>query len=368
MLFIKKNFKTITLLVVFIVVVAAASIASFNSKVGWPTFAMPNNIRTLLMNMTSSGVMMVGMACLLMSGSIDLSTDSQAILGTVMFVNLIKALPSVPWGILFVMSCVLMIAIALFHSFLTNVLGFMPFIATIGTSSIYTGLASVWTKAADVAFSRPSFQAISKLDLKLFTFTTSTGKEMVFVIPFLFIVTAFIIIVYALMLTQTQAGRKIYLVGGNRQAARLAGIDPTKISTTLMINNSILALVGGLMWVLRNNKASITLSMSMPSMGGMTAAILGGVSFMGGGATGLGGAFVGLLLISTFTFSLEYYPGLNSQAWDWLQIMLGGLILIIALIIDTVSSRNQMKKLLEAQRKIVHESAEAGKARLAGAQ
>jgi ribose/xylose/arabinose/galactoside ABC-type transport system permease subunit len=366
MIFFKKNFKTITLIGVFIIVAVAASIASYNDKVGWATFAMPNNIRTLFMNMTSSGVMMVGMACLLMSGSIDLSTDSQAILGTVMFVNLIKALPSVPWGALFVMSCVLMVAIAFLHSFLVNTLGFMPFIATIGTSSIYTGLASVWTKASDVAFSRPSFQALSKLDLKLFTYTTSTGKELTFVIPFLFIVTAFIIIVYALMLTQTQAGRKIYLVGGNRQAARLAGIDPTKISTALMINNSILALVGGLMWVLRNNKASITLSMSMPSMGGMTAAILGGVSFMGGGATGLGGAFVGLLLINTFTFSLEYYPGLNSQAWDWLQIMLGGLILIIALVIDTVSARSQMKKLLEAQRKIVHESVEAGKARLAG--
>jgi ribose/xylose/arabinose/galactoside ABC-type transport system permease subunit len=365
MLFIKKNFKTITLLVIFVLVVISASAVSFNDKVGWATFAMPNNIRTLFMNMTSSGVMMVGMACLLMSGSIDLSTDSQAILGTVMFVNLIKALPSVPWGFLFVMSCVLMVAIALLHSFLTNVLGFMPFIATIGTSSIYTGLASIWTKAADVAFSRPSFQALSKLDLKLFTVTTGTGREMTFVIPFLFLVTAFIIIVYALMLTQTQFGRKIYLVGGNMQAARLAGINPKKISTALMINNSILALVGGLMWVLRNNKASITMALSMPSMGGMTAAILGGVSFMGGGATGLGGAFVGLLLINTFTFSLEYYPGLNSQKWDWLQIMLGGLILVIALVFDTLSSRSQMKKLLEARRKIVVESAEAGKARLA---
>jgi ribose/xylose/arabinose/galactoside ABC-type transport system permease subunit len=365
MIFIKKNFKTFALLAILIVVVAVGSAVSYNDKVGWPTFAMPNNIRTLFMNMTSTGVMMVGMACLLMSGSIDLSTDSQAILGTVMFVNLIKALPTTPWGVIFVMSCVLMVAIALLHSFLVNVLGFMPFIATIGTSSIYTGVASAWTKASDVAFSRPSFQALSKLDLKLFTLTTSTGKELTFVIPFLFLVTAFIIIVYALMLTQTQAGRKIYLVGGNRQAARLAGINPRKISTVLMINNSILALIGGLAWVLRNNKASITLSLSAPSMGGMTAAILGGVSFMGGGATGLGGAFVGLLLIQAFTFSLEYYPGLNSQAWDWLQIMLGGLILIIALIIDTVSSRSQMKKLLEAQRKIVVESAAASKARLA---
>jgi ribose/xylose/arabinose/galactoside ABC-type transport system permease subunit len=365
MIFIKKNFKTFALLAVLLIVVAAGSAVSYNDKVGWPTFAMPNNIRTLFMNMTSSGVMMVGMACLLMSGSIDLSTDSQAIFGTVLFVNLIKGLPSVPWGVIFVMSCVLMVAMALFHSFLTNVLGFMPFIATIGTSSIYTGIASAWTKASDVAFSRTSFQALSKLDLKLFTFTTSTGKELTFVIPFLFLVTAFIIIVYALMLTQTQAGRKIYLVGGNMQAARLAGINPKKISTALMINNSILALIGGLAWVLRNNKASITLTLSAPSMGGMTAAILGGVSFMGGGATGLGGAFVGLLLIQTFTFSLEYYPGLNSQAWDWLQIMLGGLILIIALIIDTVSSRSQMKKLLEAQRKIVVESAAASKARLA---
>jgi ribose transport system permease protein len=304
--------------------------------------------------MSASGVMMVGMACLLMSGSIDLSTDSQALLGIVTFAYLVQAKNSsggnlLPWGVAFLIWCVLLSGMALLHSFLCNKLNFMPFIATIATSSVYTGIASWWSNAGTVAINRASFVNIGKLSV------LTIGKQPF--LPVLFIISALIIAVYALMLVYTPFGRSIYLNGGNRWAARLAGLNGVRISTILFVNNSILALVGGLMWAAQKKMASVQFSTSAPSMSGMTAAILGGVSFMGGGSTGMGGAFVGLVLLNTFTYSLNYYPIFQGQQWTWLQQTLGGLILVIALIVDAMSSQRASKQLLAARKKAIAEGA-----------
>ncbi|MDR3278334.1 MAG: hypothetical protein LBT12_06130, partial [Oscillospiraceae bacterium] len=119
----------------------------------------------------------------------------------------------------------------------------------------------------------------------------------------------------------------------------------------LFINNAVIALIGGLMWASQKKMASLTFTSSAPTMSGMTAAILGGVSFMGGGNTGLGGAFVGLLLLNTFTQSINYIPAFAGQTW-W-NVILQGFILIIALIIDNYSARRQAKRLLLARQEKV---------------
>jgi len=104
------------------------------------------------------------------------------------------------------------------------------------------------------------------------------------------------------------------------------------------------------MWAAQKKMAATTYATSAPAMSGMTAAILGGVSFMGGGAGGMAGAFVGLLLLRAFTSGLNYLPGLSSQKWSWLNVTLQGSILIIALIIDNYNSRRMSRQLLAARK------------------
>jgi ribose/xylose/arabinose/galactoside ABC-type transport system permease subunit len=352
-LFFTKHKKTLFLLLLFVLVWV---VAIFESQVkGKAVVLNAANIRLLLIRIAPSGVMMVGMSCLLMSGSIDLSTDSQAMIAVLIFGVMLKKYPAVPWGVWLVPLVVLMVLIGLLHSFLTNKLGFMPFIATIATSSIYGGAAGILSNGAYIETSRQSFTWMA---------TTAVlkigGKPY---IPVMAIIAAVIILVYALMLNYTRFGRSIYLCGGNRFAARLSGINPTRISTILFINNSVLALVGGLMFAANLKNVSYSaFSTAMISMSGMTAAILGGVSFMGGGATGLGGAAVGLILMNSFTFTLDYwkYPNFGAPVWDWLQTTLGGLILVIALIYDSFSAQSAMKKLIAANKAARQKNAAGG--------
>ncbi|MDR1589659.1 MAG: hypothetical protein LBS51_05645 [Oscillospiraceae bacterium] len=355
MLFFKKHFKTFCLIILTVVVFTVGALVSI--KNGKSVFLGGPAIRSLLYQMAAGGVMMTGMSCLLMSGSIDLSTDSQALLGIIAFAYLLQVknadgANAIPWGLAFLICCALMVCMALLHSLLCNKLGFMPFIATIATSSVYSGIATWWSNAGTVAINRGSFVKLGGLSV----IKIGTQKY----IPVLFLISAAIIAIYALMLIYTRFGRSIYLCGGNRRAARLAGLNPEKISTILFVNNSVLALVGGLMWAAQKKMASVQFSTSAPSMSGMTAAILGGVSFMGGGATGLGGAFVGLVLLNSFTYSLNYYPVFTEQKWDWLQMTLGGLILVIALILDATTAQRAGKQFLAARKKAVEAGAQSG--------
>ncbi len=332
--YLKRNIKTVCLFALFIVIIIATYCVN-------NAFLKPPVIRYILNNMTVSGTMMIGMACLLMSGSIDLSTDAQALLGIVTFAYLLKYNPALPWPVAFLICIVIAVVIGLLHSFLCNKLGFMPFIATIATSSVYSGIATVWTQSETVNIVRTSFTDLAT--------TAFLGGRL----PLLSVIMCAMILIYGLMLIHTSFGRSIYMCGGNRMAARLSGLNPARVSTILFINNSVLAVIGGLMWAAQKKMAAATFTTAMPSMTGMTAAILGGVSFMGGGSAGLGSAFVGLLLLDTFTQSLNYYPIFQGQQWTWLQTALGGLILIVALIVDNYSARRQKRQLLEERKQAI---------------
>ena len=332
--YLKRNLKTVCLFALLIIIIVVTYCVNH-------AFVKPAVIRNILNFMAPSGTLMVGMACLLMSGSIDLSTDAQALLSIVTFAYLLKYFPAMPWPVALLICIAIAVVIALIHSFLCNRLGFMPFIATIAMSSVYTGIATVWTQSQTVNIMRESFTNLAT--------TAFFGGR----VPLLTIIMFAIIFIYGFMLSNTRFGRSIYMCGGNRWAARLSGLNPARVSRILFINNSVIAVIGGLMWAAQKKMAAVTFTNSAPAMSGMTAAILGGVSFMGGGSTGLGGACVGLLLLNTFTQSLNYYPIFQGQRWTWLQTTLGGLILIIALIVDNYTSRRQIKLLLEERKRAI---------------
>jgi ribose/xylose/arabinose/galactoside ABC-type transport system permease subunit len=336
--YLKRYTKTLLLLAMAIAVVVV--IYAIN-----PGFLARPALKNTLLTMSMSGVGMVGMACLLMSGSIDLSSDGIALLNATIFAYATGWFAKTPWPVMLLFPIVTGVIIALIHSFLTNKLGFMPFIATIGMSSVYSGIVSIVTNAQNVMIMRPNFTKLANMDILL----RVGAKDFFAAIPLFFGVMTLIIVAYGLMLSKTNFGRSIYMCGGNRYAARLSGLNPVKISTALYINNAMLASVAGLMWASQKSMASLTYVSASPTMSGMTAAILGGVSFMGGGATGMGGAFVGLLLLNFFTQGLAYIPALASAVW-W-RTAFGGFILVAALIMDTVTHRRQMRALLRDQQK-----------------
>lgn len=320
---IRKLLNTKTFGLIMATVILAIIVTLIN-----PSFLARGNVRNLLNTLSFQGVMLAGLAILLMSGNIDLSSGAIAAMGSLVFALLLKAFPGVPWPVAFVLSLISGALLGLINVFFMNVVNLVPFIVTIGTSSIVGGIATVITRGNAVPVNVPSFLNLGKLAL----FKT---------VPLVFVVMIAVILIHAFILYKTRFGRSIYMVGGNPQAARLCGLSINRTRAILFVSNGVVSTFAGLIWVcLRKQSNPSSFIAAAPNMQAIIATLLGGVSFMGG-AGGIGGACVGLLLLNVFTTGLAVL-----KAPAYISVAVNGLLLIIALIIDNVNSMRMRRMLL----------------------
>jgi ribose/xylose/arabinose/galactoside ABC-type transport system permease subunit len=162
-----------------------------------------------------------------------------------------------------------------------------------------------------------------------------TGKIADF-LPVTIIIALVAILIYGIVLAKTKFGRSIYLCGGNRQAARLAGLNPRRLSYLLFANSGMLGALAGILYAGRLKVGNLT-GTNTYAFPAITAAILGGISF-GGGSGGMLGCFIGLLIINGFNNGLTVLG--VTPYW---QSVASGLLLLLALTFDYISTKNAKK-------------------------
>ena len=118
----------------------------------------------------------------------------------------------------------------------------------------------------------------------------------------------------------------------------MSGINSKGITYFLYINCSILGAIAGIAYTARAKQGGLQ-ALSGDQFTGLTAAILGGISFAGGSG-GMGGAFLGLVVLKTF-----YKGMLIVGSSTYLTLVLSGALLILALSLDVWSQRRQRKRL-----------------------
>ena len=322
-IFASKTFNLIALTAVLCVIIYLIN----------PSFIAGGNIRGILITLCVQGTLLACTAILLISGNIDLSAGGLAALGQLFFAEVLVSYPSIPWPVALIMALIFGALLGLFNVFFMNVVRLMPFIVTIGTTSIFGGIATVITRGANVQIMNQSFNNI--------------GKAAIFnVVPVLFIVMLVIVLIHGIILSSTRFGRNIYLIGGNPYAARLAGLNPERIRMILYVNSGVVSTIAGVIWAAQKKMSAPSNFISANlSMMALTAVILGGISFMGGGG-GMTGAFAGMLLLNLFTFGLSIL-----SIPSWVNIVIQGMLLIVALILDNINTMRMHKNLLSASAK-----------------
>jgi ribose/xylose/arabinose/galactoside ABC-type transport system permease subunit len=206
-----------------------------------------------------------------------------------------------------------------FNAFIAEVLGIASFIGTLAMSSTWQGVAALITNNKNVAVPNQEFWRLA---------TTH-----IFGVPSSFVVLIFLFVIYGIILTKTAFGATVYMMGGNRQAAYLAGINMKRVNAVLMINCSAVASIAGVLYASRMHTASPS-SISGTELDGITALVLGGVSFMGGGG-GMIGGFIGLLMLKTFQ------NGLIMIGFDaYWQTVASGCLLFAALVVDYFNTKS----------------------------
>lgn len=312
------NMKEFTLVLVFV----------FFIYLFWminPNYLSLVNIRSIFNSAFVMGTLAVGLTCLLISGKIDLSAGNTGMMAGVLIALLMKG--GMPWLPALIIVLIFGAVTGLINSFFINGLGFAPFISTLAVSTIYTGLSLVITNAANIPINNKSFLSLGSTNVGIF--------------PLSFLIMIVLVIVYGIILSSTGFGRRIYMTGGNANAARLAGINPKKITTFLFINGGVIASLAGAILASRMSTGSPA-SVTGSDLDAITAIILGGVAFTGGSGNMLG-VFIGVILITSFQNGL-IVSGLDS----YFQVIAKGLLLVAALILDFYRESARLKAIKNA--------------------
>ena len=280
-------------------------------------FLQLKNIRSIVNNMVVVTFLTIGASLLLISGNIDLSSGAIGTLSGLLMAQLLAN--GIAWPVAVIVAIVVGAAFGALNAVLINELRFQAFIATMAVASIAEGLTYVTSGAKSIKIKDAAIVALG-------------SKSLFGVIPITIFIALAAFLIYGIILNKTRFGRSIYLTGGNWHAARLSGLHPKKISYILFINSGSLGGLAGILLAARLRTGTVQ-GIIGSQFSGMTAAILGGVAF-GGGAGGLGGVFIGLLILNSFNNG-TMVVGVTTY---W-QTVASGLLLFLALTFDWFRAR-----------------------------
>lgn len=315
--------KTMVLIILLIMEVLVFSILSK----GLYTKVM--NIRNILNSMVITAFLTVGAVLLMVRGFVDISSSQVGCLTVMMVAALMR--DGFPWPIAIIICVATGAIVGMLNAVLITECGFQPFIVTMAMASVVKGGLYLGCGTEPIPIENKAMIALG---------TGRIGG----IFPYTLILALIVIVIYGFILSKTYFGKSIYMIGGNSQAARLAGFNPKKMAYILFMNNGALAALAGCLLAFKLKTGALD-AIANGTFTGMTGAILGGVSF-GGGTGGMFGAFIGMLLLSGFTNGLTI---LGIPAW-W-QKFGSGALLLFALTFDTVANliRNKAQRKKDAK-------------------
>ncbi|MCT4509310.1 MAG: ABC transporter permease [Tepidibacter sp.] len=319
----KKNFSTDKIGLILALIVIVLIFSTFN-----PNYLSSTNMVNILIAASLTGLVAIAETYLIIAGLIDLSTGSVAAFASVLAAVLIQK------GMGFIPMLLVVIVAGLFVGWLNalavNKLKLEPFIATLATMSILRGMAFIICDGRPVYIMNKTF--------------INFGKNRIFGLPIPVIILILAFIVFGVLLAKTRFGRSVYVVGGNKNAARLAGLNPQKITNILYMITGGLSALGGIILAARMSSGQPAASVGL-EFDAITAAVLGGTAFTGAVGT-IFGTVLGVLILQGFNTGLIM---LNVPVF-W-QYVARGLLLLIALAFDYLRKQNREKKLLESSMK-----------------
>jgi ribose transport system permease protein len=280
-----------------------------------------------LLNITSA-VALIGIAAafatiVLISGGIDLSPVVTFIMaGLVCQWALARG---VPIPVTIVMGLGAGAAIGLLNGLLVAAGQLNPFIVTLGTNFLFTGLAFVFTDGDALLIENDSFKEIANSDLVGNVPTVTVIMLAVFALAFC-------------ILRYTRFGVHVFAVGGDTDSARLSGVPVTRVKTLVYVLAGLAAgLAGVLLASASGSVAPFQGAGQNDLLSILAAVIIGGTALEGGRGTVIG-TLVGVLLLGIISNGLV----LENVSSFWQPVIVGA-VLLLAIILDELRRRASLK-------------------------
>ncbi len=361
---IKMDWKNHTSLAGLIVLIIISAVLS-------PTFLSPTNLLNIATQIAAPGIIAIGMTFVILTGGIDLSVGSLlALTGVIIAITA----PVTGWPLAVVLAIVAGTLIGAFHGFSITKLKVPAFIVTLAGLTAYKGLALILTGSAAVPIQSTTFAflgsgkisgvissvilvvvaglVVLKYVLSYKSYmkhdkvikTIKTIASVAFLLAFAYFILQvggmpvqvfFFLAIFAIawfVLNKTVFGREVYAIGGNPEAAHLAGV---KVNKGLVIVYSIAgftAAIGGMLIAARLGSGTPQVG-TLGELDAIAAVVIGGTSLMGGVGK-LGGTIIGVILIGILNNLLS----LMNVTAD-MQMLFKGIIILGAVVLNANLSK-----------------------------
>lgn len=304
-----------------VALVAALSLSS-------PFFLTGSNLLNIGVAVALVGVVAAGSTLVMIAGGIDVSVGSTVALSGVSAAKTLTATGSVPLAL--AAGLLVGAAAGLVNGLIVTKLSINPLIATLGTLSVYRGLTFIASDGVAIGAAQPGF-----LDIGAGRFAGIPNPIVILVVVFA---------VLALVLHGTDTGRNVYAIGGNPDAARLAGIAVDRYRIGLYTLNGLLAGLSGVVLTARLGSGQ-PLAASGLELDAIAAVVLGGVALAGGIGT-MGGTVLGVLVMGVLNNGLTI---LNIDSFY--QYVARGTVLLVAVALDQFGQRRRQRAQARSSRR-----------------
>ncbi|UBU12088.1 ABC transporter permease [Nonomuraea gerenzanensis] len=276
-------------------------------------FATASNLVSILSLAATIGVITVGMTFVIIGGGIDLSVGAIMALASVWATTLATQ----SYGPVVMAVCAILVGTGagLVNGLLISYGRMVPFIATLAMLVAARGLAQ--------RMSDRKTQLIQQENSALVELSTTRWLG----IPLLVYIFALVVVLGWIVLNRTTFGRRTYAVGGNPEAARLAGIDVRKHTMLLYALSGLCCGIAAILIMARTTTGSSTHG-DLYELDAIAAVIIGGTLLTGGRGT-IVGSILGLLIFTVIT-NLFILNGLNTSD----QLIAKGLIIVVAVLLQ----------------------------------
>ena len=290
------------------------------------TFLTARNLINISQQLSMLAVVAATMTIVMVMNDFDLSVGSMASLSGIVAAMLFTAGYPVWVGL----SVALLVGVfgGLFNGFLVSVVGILPFVATLGTLTVFSGLAFLLSDGKTI-FGRDipsSFSGFARAGIEI-------GDVKV---PMLTITAGLVIFICWAILEHTNFGRRLYAIGGNKEASYLAGIKVVRLRLIAFSLTGLGAAGAGLMYAARVASANPTQGSGL--MLDAIAAVFLGMTMSRRGEPKVVYTLVGVLILGVLDNGMT-----QLRVDSYVREIFVGLIVLAAVAVASLSKRQNAK-------------------------
>lgn len=300
----------------FVIFFAMVLFFTFKSRY----FFQMKNLKNILISVSVIGVISTAMTATIIGRGPDLTVGAIVAMSGCILANLVL-MNGYPWILGMVVAILVGVVVGFLNGIIIVRFNLNSLIVTLGMMNVVRGLSFIMVNG--------TAQFVN--DYRLLYL----GRATWFGIPLPIIIVLFSFVVFDVILRYTVFGRQVYSLGGNRTAARLAGIDVNKNTIILFVLSGFMASIAGLITVGVGGAAMPYVGESY-ALDAVTAVLLGGTTLAGGkGSVRM--TLLGVLIIGILNNGMTL---MNVQTY-W-QITAKGAFLILAIILDSLQYQRKL--------------------------